>query len=157
MLKLLGQILLLVIISFISIGSWGRDFEVICPCEVTTISDTALKVNFKLARHFADEEEPGIDVFRRAVENVAPLVEVRSRRVGGATYQVPNEVRPDRRVALAFRWIIQYASTRNDRSMASRLANELMSAAKGEGGAIKKKDDTHRMAEANKAFSHFRF
>ncbi|NDC88752.1 MAG: 30S ribosomal protein S7 [Bacteroidetes bacterium] len=102
-------------------------------------------------------EEPGIDVFRRAVENVAPLVEVRSRRVGGATYQVPNEVRPDRRVALAFRWIIQYASTRNDRSMASRLANELMSAAKGEGGAIKKKDDTHRMAEANKAFSHFRF
>ena len=102
-------------------------------------------------------EEPGIDVFRRAVENVAPLVEVRSRRVGGATYQVPNEVRPDRRVALAFRWIIQYASTRTDRSMASRLANELISAAKGEGGAIKKKDDTHRMAEANKAFSHFRF
>ncbi len=102
-------------------------------------------------------KEPGIEVFRKAVNNVAPLVEVRSRRVGGATYQVPIEVRPERRTALAFRWIIQYARARSDKSMASRLANELMSAAKGEGGAIKKKDDTHRMAEANKAFAHFRF
>lgn len=101
--------------------------------------------------------EPGIEVFRKAVNNVAPLVEVRSRRVGGATYQVPIEVRADRRMALAFRWIIQYARARNDKSMAMRLANELMSAAKGEGGSIKKKDDTHRMAEANKAFAHFRF
>jgi small subunit ribosomal protein S7 len=101
--------------------------------------------------------EPGIEVFRKAVNNAAPLVEVRSRRVGGATYQVPIEVRPERRTALAFRWIIQYARARNDKSMANRLANELMSAAKGEGGAIKKKDDTHRMAEANKAFAHFRF
>ena len=101
--------------------------------------------------------EAGIEVFRQAVTNVAPLVEVRSRRVGGATYQVPIEVRPERRTALAFRWIIQYARARNDKSMANRLANELLSAAKGEGGAIKKKDDTHRMAEANKAFSHFRF
>ncbi|NNE35290.1 MAG: 30S ribosomal protein S7 [Rhodothermales bacterium] len=101
--------------------------------------------------------EPGIEVFRQAVTNVAPLVEVRSRRVGGATYQVPIEVRPERRTALAFRWIIQYARARNDKSMANRLANELLSASKGEGGAIKKKDDTHRMAEANKAFSHFRF
>ncbi|NNE47790.1 MAG: 30S ribosomal protein S7, partial [Rhodothermales bacterium] len=101
--------------------------------------------------------EPGIEVFRKAVNNAAPLVEVRSRRVGGATYQVPIEVRPERRTALAFRWIIQYARARNDKSMASRLANELMSAANGEGGAIKKKDDTHRMAEANKAFAHFRF
>ncbi len=101
--------------------------------------------------------EPGVEVFRKAVNNVAPLVEVRSRRVGGATYQVPIEVRPDRRVALAFRWIIQFARTRNDKSMANRLAGELISAAKGEGGAIKKKDDTHRMAEANKAFAHFRF
>ncbi len=100
--------------------------------------------------------EPGIDVFKKAVNNVSPLVEVRSRRVGGATYQVPIEVRPDRRVALAFRWIIQYASSRNDRSMANRLAQELIAAAKGEGGAIKKKDDTHRMAESNKAFAHFR-
>jgi small subunit ribosomal protein S7 len=101
--------------------------------------------------------EAGIEVFRQAVTNVAPLVEVRSRRVGGATYQVPIEVRPERRTALAFRWIIQYARARNDKSMANRLANELLSASKGEGGAIKKKDDTHRMAEANKAFSHFRF
>jgi small subunit ribosomal protein S7 len=101
--------------------------------------------------------ESGLDVFKKAVNNVAPLVEVRSRRVGGATYQVPIEVRPDRRVALAFRWIIQYARTRGDKSMALRLAKELMSAANGEGGSIKKKDDTHRMAEANKAFAHFRF
>jgi small subunit ribosomal protein S7 len=101
--------------------------------------------------------QPGVEVFRQAVTNVAPLVEVRSRRVGGATYQVPIEVRPDRRTALAFRWLIQYARARNDKSMANRLAAELLSASKGEGGAIKKKDDTHRMAEANKAFSHFRF
>ena len=101
--------------------------------------------------------EPGVEVFHKAVENVAPLVEVRSRRVGGATYQVPNEVRADRRTALAFRWIIQYASQRSDRSMAQRLAGELLAASRGEGGAIKKKDDTHRMAESNKAFSHFRF
>ncbi len=102
-------------------------------------------------------EEPGVEVFKKAVNNVAPLVEVRSRRVGGATYQVPIEVRPDRRMTLAFRWLIQYARARNDKSMVNRLANELMSAARGEGGAIKKKDDTHRMAEANKAFAHFRF
>jgi small subunit ribosomal protein S7 len=102
-------------------------------------------------------KEDGIEVFHKAVSNAAPLVEVRSRRVGGATYQVPIEVRPDRRVALAFRWLIQYARARSDKSMANRLANELISAAKGEGGAIKKKDDTHRMAEANKAFAHFRF
>ena len=101
--------------------------------------------------------EPGVEVFKKAVNNVAPLVEVRSRRVGGATYQVPVEVRPDRRLALAFRWIIQYARARGDKSFASRLANELAAAAKGEGGAVKKKDDTHRMAESNKAFAHFRF
>jgi len=101
--------------------------------------------------------EQGIEVFKKAVNNVAPLVEVRSRRVGGATYQVPVEVRPDRRLALAFRWIITYARQRNDKSMALRLANELMGAARGEGGAVRKKDDTHRMAEANKAFAHFRF
>ncbi len=102
-------------------------------------------------------QESGVEVFKKAVNNVAPMVEVRSRRVGGATYQVPIEVRPDRRTTLAFRWIIQYARARNDRSMANRLANELLSAARGEGGSIKKKDDTHRMAEANKAFAHFRF
>lgn len=101
--------------------------------------------------------EQGVEVFKKAVNNVAPLVEVRSRRVGGATYQVPVEVRPERRVALAFRWLIQYARARGDKSMAMRLANELQAAAKGEGGAVKKKDDTHRMAESNKAFAHFRF
>ncbi len=101
--------------------------------------------------------EPGIDVFKKAVNQVAPLVEVRSRRVGGANYQVPMEVRPERRLALAYRWIIQYARARRDKSMAVRLANELMAAARGEGGAVKKRDDTHRMAEANKAFAHFRF
>jgi len=102
-------------------------------------------------------EEEGIEVFKKAINNVAPLVEVRSRRVGGATYQVPVEVRPDRRMALAFRWLIQFARARNDKSMALRLANELISASRGEGGAVRKKDDTHRMAEANKAFAHFRF
>lgn len=101
--------------------------------------------------------EQGIEIFKKAVNNVAPLVEVRSRRVGGATYQVPIEVRPDRRVTLAFRWIIQYARARKEKSMVNRLASELQNAANGEGGAVKKKDDTHRMAESNKAFAHFRF
>ena len=101
--------------------------------------------------------EHGIDVFKKAVENVAPMVEVRSRRVGGATYQVPLEVRADRRISLAFRWLIQYSRARSDKSMSNRLANELISASRGEGGAVRKKDDTHRMAEANKAFAHFRF
>ena len=101
--------------------------------------------------------EPGVEVFRKAINNVAPLVEVKSRRVGGATYQVPIEVRPERRTSLAFRWLIQYARARGDKSMANRLAAELLAASRGEGGAVKKKDDTHRMAEANKAFSHFRF
>lgn len=110
---------------------------------------------FDIAEEQTGEE--GIEVFKKAVNNVSPLVEVRSRRVGGATYQVPIEVRPDRRVALAFRWIIQYARARNDRSMARRLAKELLAAASGEGGAVKRKDDTHRMAESNKAFAHFRF
>jgi small subunit ribosomal protein S7 len=101
--------------------------------------------------------EEGVEVFRKAVNNVAPLVEVRSRRVGGATYQVPIEVRAERRTSLAFRWLLQYSRQRADKSMARRLAAELVAAARGEGGAVKKKDDTHRMAEANKAFSHFRF
>ena len=99
--------------------------------------------------------EPGVEVFRKALNNAAPLVEVKSRRVGGATYQVPIEVRPERRTSLGFRWLIQYARTRGDKSMANRLAAELLAASRGEGGAVKKKDDTHRMAEANKAFSHF--
>ncbi|MCY4170181.1 MAG: 30S ribosomal protein S7 [Bacteroidetes bacterium] len=109
-----------------------------------------------IARVEEKSGEPGLDVFRNAVENVAPLVEVRSRRVGGATYQVPIEVRAERRTALAFRWIIQNAAKRSDRSMAERLAGELFAASRGEGAAVKKKDDTHRMAESNKAFAHFR-
>jgi len=101
--------------------------------------------------------ETGVEVFRKALNNAAPLVEVKSRRVGGATYQVPIEVRPERRTSLAFRWLIQYSRQRGDKSMANRLAAELTAASRGEGGAVKKKDDTHRMAEANKAFAHFRF
>lgn len=98
-----------------------------------------------------------LDIFKKAISNVSPLVEVRSRRVGGATYQVPMEVRSERRVALAFRWIRNYSRARKDKSMASKLAAELLAAANGEGPAVKKKDDTHRMAEANKAFAHFKW
>jgi len=98
-----------------------------------------------------------IEVFKKAVHNASPLLEVRARRVGGATYQVPTEVRPERRTALAIRWIISYATERSDKSMSHKLAAELIAAAAGEGGAIKKREDVHRMAEANKAFAHFRW
>lgn len=98
-----------------------------------------------------------IDVFRKAVNNVSPMLEVRARRVGGATYQVPTEVRPERRTALAIRWLITNAQDRSDKSMSQKLAAELVAAASGEGGAVKKKEDVHRMAEANKAFAHFRW
>ncbi|MEP0823044.1 MAG: 30S ribosomal protein S7 [Ignavibacterium sp.] len=98
-----------------------------------------------------------IDVFRKAVNNVSPLLEVRARRVGGATYQVPTEVRPERRTALAIRWLITNAQERSEKSMSQKLAAELIAAAAGEGGAVKKKEDVHRMAEANKAFAHFRW
>jgi small subunit ribosomal protein S7 len=99
----------------------------------------------------------GLEVFTTALNNVMPAVEVKSRRVGGATFQVPTEVKPNRRQALGIRWMIKYARARNGKSMEDKLAAELMAAAKGEGQAMKKKDDTHRMAEANKAFSHFKF
>ena len=102
------------------------------------------------------KEEP-LDVFRKAMANVAPSVEVRSRRVGGATYQVPVDVREERRVALAIRWIKTYAKQRRDKSMALKLAAEIIAASKGEGSSVKKKEDTHRMAEANKAFAHFKW
>ena len=102
-------------------------------------------------------KEDGLEVWRKALNNVMPSVEVRSRRVGGATFQVPTEVRPDRKTSLGIKWLIKYARMRNDKTMKECLANEIMAAAKGEGAAVKKKDDTHRMAEANKAFSHFRF
>jgi small subunit ribosomal protein S7 len=99
----------------------------------------------------------GVDVFRKAVSNTRPVLEVKARRVGGATYQVPTEVRGERSVALAIRWLINYASDRKDKSMSLKLAAEFIAAANGEGNAIKKKEDTHKMAEANKAFAHFRW
>lgn len=102
-------------------------------------------------------KKPAIEVFKKAIQNVQPLVEVRSRRVGGATYQVPMEVRSERRIALALRWIRVYSRERKDKSMAAKLAAELLAASNGEGNAVKKKDDTHRMAEANKAFAHFKW
>lgn len=100
--------------------------------------------------------ENGYDIWRRALANVTPAVEVRSRRIGGATFQIPTEVRPDRKISLSIKWLVRYSRDRNGRSMADKLANEIVAAAKGEGSAFKKKEDTHRMAEANKAFSHFR-
>ena len=102
-------------------------------------------------------KEEALGVFKRALEQVKPMVEVRSRRVGGATYQVPVEVRPQRRVSLAMRWIVQNARARPEKSMVDKLAGEIQDAASGRGGAIKKKEDTHRMAEANKAFAHYRW
>lgn len=105
----------------------------------------------------AKTEESGVDVFKAALNNASPAVEVKSRRVGGSTFQVPTEVNAKRREGLGIRWIIRYSKSRNGKSMKDKLAAELMAAAKGEGGAVKKKEDTHRMAEANKAFSHFRF
>ena len=102
-------------------------------------------------------DQPGLQVFNQAVQNVKPALEVKSRRVGGATYQVPIEVRPDRRNALAIRWLIGFARNRGEKSMAERLASELLAASRNEGSTIKKKDDTHRMAEANKAFAHYRW
>jgi len=101
-------------------------------------------------------EDP-IAAFETALENIAPSVEVKSRRVGGATYQVPIEVRPSRRVALAMRWMVDYARNRGEKSMAQRLAGEIIDAQQNKCGAVKKREDVHRMAEANKAFSHFRF
>ncbi|HND29421.1 MAG TPA: 30S ribosomal protein S7 [Myxococcota bacterium] len=102
------------------------------------------------------KDEP-LKLFKRAVENCQPMVEVKSRRVGGANYQVPVEVRPERRVSLAMRWIVQYARERSGRSMVEKLANEILEAAHNRGNAIKKRDDVHRMADANKAFAHYRW
>jgi small subunit ribosomal protein S7 len=100
--------------------------------------------------------ENGYEIWKKALSNVTPGVEVRSRRIGGATFQIPTEVRPDRKLSLSIKWMIRFARERNGRSMADKLANEIVAAAKGEGGAFKKKEDTHRMAEANKAFAHFK-
>jgi small subunit ribosomal protein S7 len=102
-------------------------------------------------------KEKGLELWKKALNNVMPYVEVKGRRVGGANFQVPIEVRPLRKITLGQKWLIKYARLRNEKSMKERLANEIIAASKGEGGSVKKKDDTHRMAEANKAFSHFRF
>ena len=98
-----------------------------------------------------------LEVFNAAMENIMPLLEVKSRRVGGSNYQVPIEVRPDRRQTLGLRWLVQYSKSRNGRGMANKLANEIMDAANGTGAAVKKREDTHKMAEANKAFAHYRW
>ena len=100
--------------------------------------------------------EDGYEIWKRALANITPAVEVRSRRIGGATFQIPAEVRQDRKISLSIKWMIRYSRERNGRSMADKLANEIVAASKGEGAAFKKKEDTHRMAEANKAFAHFK-
>tara|TARA_B100000945_G_scaffold23836_1_gene16780 strand:+ start:951 stop:1340 length:390 start_codon:yes stop_codon:yes gene_type:complete len=107
-------------------------------------------------RNQEDEKTP-LEIWKEALSNVMPHVEVRSRRVGGATFQIPMQIRPDRKVSLAMKWLISFSRKRNEKSMALRLAQEILAASKEEGAAVKKRVDTHKMAEANKAFSHFRF
>ena len=102
-------------------------------------------------------KQDGLELWKKALGNIMPSVEVKSKRVGGATFQVPLEVRPDRKISLSIKWMIKYARLRGEKTMTERLAGEIIAGSTGEGGAVKKKDDTHRMAEANKAFSHFRF
>ncbi|WP_179339918.1 30S ribosomal protein S7 [Winogradskyella ludwigii] len=104
-----------------------------------------------------DDEKTALEIWKEALSNVMPHVEVRSRRVGGATFQIPMQIRPDRKVSTAMKWLISFSRKRNEKSMAQRLASEVLAAAKEEGAAVKKRTDTHKMAEANKAFSHFRF
>ena len=104
-----------------------------------------------------DEEKPALEIWKEALSNVMPHVEVRSRRVGGATFQIPRQIRPDRKISTAMKWLISFARKRNEKSMAQKLAAEILAASKEEGAAVKKRVDTHKMAEANKAFSHFRF
>ena len=104
-----------------------------------------------------DKEKTSLELWKDALSNVMPQVEVRSRRVGGATFQIPMQIRPDRKVSLAMKWLISFSRKRNEKSMALKLANEILAASKEEGSAVKKRQDTHKMAEANKAFSHFRF
>jgi len=101
--------------------------------------------------------EPGLDILKKAIDNIRPAVEVKSRRIGGSTYQVPTDIKPSRQTALAFRWLINFSRSRSEKGFANKLAAELLDACNGRGGAMKKKDDTHKMAEANKAFAHFRW
>lgn len=130
---------------FVNCLMWGGNKSVV----LTAFYDALDKVS-KISG------EEGYDVWKRALANVTPAVEVRSRRIGGATFQIPTEVRPDRKISLSMKWLIRYSRERNGKTIADKLANEIIAAAKGEGSAFKKKEDTHRMAEANKAFSHFK-
>ena len=119
--------------------------------------NTAFAIFYDAVQKVEDKtKESGLDTWKKAMANVMPTVEVKSRRVGGATFQIPTEIRPDRRISLSIKWMINYSRLRNEKTMSDRLAGEIIAAAKGEGAAVKKKEDTHRMAEANKAFSHFR-
>ncbi|MBO4962084.1 MAG: 30S ribosomal protein S7 [Flavobacteriales bacterium] len=122
---------------------------------------TALEVFYDaldiVADKTKDAEKSALEIWKDALSNVMPHVEVRSRRVGGATFQIPMQIRPDRKVSMAIKWLIKYARLRNEKSMAQKLAAEIIAASKEEGAAVKKRMDTHKMAEANKAFSHFRF
>jgi len=120
-----------------------------------SVAESIVYRSFEIIRNRTNQDP--LEVFQQAVENVKPVVEVKSRRVGGQNYQVPVEVRPERRTSLAFRWLAQYARARNEKSMEAKLAGELMDAARNEGNAVKRKLDTHRMADANKAFSHYRW
>ena len=108
-------------------------------------------------KNTSDQEESALDVWKKALSNVMPQVEVRSRRIGGATFQIPMQIRPERKISMAMSWMIKYARARNEKSMAQKLAQEILAAYKEEGASIKKKTEVHKMAEANKAFSHFRF
>ena len=118
----------------------------------------AESIFYRAMDHIEDRTgQNGLEVFEKAVENVKPIIEVKSRRVGGATYQVPVEIRSDRRLALSFRWLISYAKARSENTMAERLGMEFDQASKNQGASIKKREDTHKMAEANKAFAHFRW
>jgi len=118
----------------------------------------AERIVYKALEFVGDKgDKAPVEIFQEALENIAPMVEVKSRRVGGATYQVPVEVRASRRQALAMRWLVEYSRKRGEKSMQHRLAGEILDAANGKGAAVKKREDVHRMAEANKAFSHYRF
>ncbi len=119
---------------------------------------TAQKIVYDAFNTVAEKrEKPALECFEEALVNITPLLEVKARRVGGATYQVPMEIRPERRQTLALRWLVLYARKRNERTMAERLANEILDALNNAGGACKKKDETHKMAEANRAFSHYKW
>ena len=120
--------------------------------------ETAYAIFYNAVQIVADKtQQDGLETWKKALSNVTPTVEVRSRRVGGATFQIPTEIRPERRVSMAMKWMIEYSRKRNEKSMENKLAGEIISAAKEEGASFKKKEDVHKMAEANKAFSHFRF